>query len=787
MWSLLWTSLRLARRELRGGLKGFRVFLLCLALGVGAIAAVGMLTEALVAGLRADGGNLLGGDIELRVSHQPWTAEQRAFVERNAEISRVIEFRTMARTAGGGRALVELKGVDGAYPLVGAMRLESGMTLAQALARRDGVWGAVVEQTVLRKLGLEVGDTIALGQVEAVIRDTIAREPDRGADGFMLGPRVMVARPVMAQTGLIRVGSLIRYRYRLKLADDADLIGFRETLAERFPKASWRVRDVRNGAPGLKRFVDRMRLFLTLVGLTSLLVGGLGIANAVKAYLDGKSATIATMKCLGAPAGLVFGTYFWQILALAGLGTLLGLGIGALVPILLSGLISEYLPFQARIGLYWGPMVLAAVYGLLTALTFALWPLAQARETPAGMLFRNSLLPSATRPRWRYILATAGLAMTLAVITVATAEIKFFAVNFLIATAVTFLLFLAAGDGLKALIRRLPRARRPGLRLALANVVRPGAATVSIILSFGIGLSVLVTVMVLRANIEFQISERLPDQAPAYYFIGILPDQAERFEQVALAVPSVRDILKVPTMRGRITKVAGVPVDEIEANPRVAWVHRGDRTMTYARTLPKGTTLVEGEWWAEDYSGPLLLSISVEAARGLGLEIGDTMTINILGREMTAKVANLRRINWTTLGMNFVLVFSPGLLSSAPHTFLATAKADEDQELALEAAVTDTFRNVTAIRVRDALEAANRILGNISIAVRATAAVTLLAGVLVLAGALVAGHRRRVYDSVVLKVLGARRREIMAAYLLEYALLGLITALLAAVVGGAAA
>ena len=776
-------SLRLARRELRGGLKGFRLFLLCLALGVGAIAAVGMLTEALVRGLHADGGKLLGGDVELRLSHRQWKPHHRDYVASQAKISYVTELQTMARGNAKSRALVELKGVDDFYPHYGRLTLKAGGELSEALTHRDGVWGAVVEPPVLRRLKLALGDRIELGAIQVEVRGVIDREPDRGADGFMLGPRIMVALPVVAKTGLITDGSLVRYRYRLKLDEGVGLLDFKRALRKQFPRAGWRVRDVRNGAPGLKRFVDRMRFFLTLVGLTSLLVGGLGIANAVKAYLDTKTGTIATLKCLGAPAHLVFMTYLWQVLALAGLGTAVGLLLGTLSPLVLSELIANVLPFKAAIGIYWPPLVLASVYGILTALCFALWPLAVAREIPAGALFRNLVVPTHMRPRLKYLLAILAAASALATITIATAEITRFAVMFVFGVTAALGLFLIVGMGLKDLLRRLPRSRRPSLRLALANLSRPGAATVSVTLSFGLGLSVLVTMMVLRANIEYQVAERLPDEAPAYFFLDILPSQAPDFDKTALSVAGVRDINKVPWLRGRITKVNGIAADKIKPDPGTGWVLRGDRGITYTPVAPKNSTIVEGKWWPADYNGSPLLSLDVRAARGLKIGIGDSMTVNVMGREITARIANLRRIDWGTFGLNFVLVFSPGLLSSAPHTFVATAKADEASELALEVAITDRFRNITAIRVRDALDAINRILGNISIAVRATASVTLLAGILVLAGALAAGHRRRVYDSVVLKVLGARRADIMKAYLLEYALLGLITAGLASLVG----
>ncbi len=772
-------SLRLARRELRGGLHGFRIFLLCLALGVAAIAGVGSLSAALVAGMNADAQRLLGGDVELRLTHREAEPAAVAYLEKTATVARSIEMRAMARAGADKRSLVELKGVDGLYPMFGEVALSVDRPLQDLLA--DG--GAVADPSLLRRLDLSIGDTVRVGEVDYQIRAEVVREPDRGANAFVLGPRLMVAKDSLAATGLIQEGSLIRYFYKLKLPDGVDVRTYLRDLRQANPEVYWRVRDVRNGAPGLKRFIDRMRLFLTLVGLTALLVGGLGVGNAVKAYMDGKTGTIAIMKCIGAPADLVFRTYLAQIMALSLIGVAIGLAVGAIAPPLLAGLLERYLPFEARIGFYPKPLFLALVFGLLTALAFALWPLSRAREVSPGALFRDLAAPAGGRPPLVYLAAIVSTFVILAGVAILTAEQPGFAIWFVIGSAGSMLLFLAAARLLIGVARRLPRPRRPGLRLALANLHRPGAPTVSVVLSFGLGLSVLVAVMTLEGNIGRQVQDRIPEQAPAYFFIDIQPQQVEDFTRLAAAVPGVSEIRKVPSLRGRITMVNGVPSGQIDAAPEVAWALRGDRGLTYTAEMPQGTKVVAGEWWPPDYAGPPQISMDAEIAAGIGVGIGDTLTVNVLGRDITARIHNLRQIDWASMGINFVLLYAPGALEGAPHSFIATANAPPEAEAALETAVTDRFANVTAIRVRDALEAANRILANIGIAVRSTATVTLVAGILVLAGAIAAGHRRRVYDAVILKVLGARRADVIRAYVLEYALLGLIAALLAAVVG----
>ncbi len=781
-------ALTIARRELRGGLRGFRIFLLCVTLGVGAIAGVGSLSDALVDGLRRDGRLLLGGDVELRLSHQPANQAQLDYLEAAGRLSRIIEMRSMARRLDSReRGLIELKGVDDPYPLYGEMQLEGGGDLAGALALHDGLPGAVAEPVLLRRLKLKAGDRVRVGEATYRIAAAIVREPDRGADSFVLGPRLLVAKASLAATKLVREGSQVKYRYRIALPPGTDVVAWIEGLNARFPDAGWRIRDVRNGAPGLRRFIDRMRLFLTLVGLTALLVGGLGIGNAVRSFLDGKTGTIATLKCLGAPARLIFQIYLLLVLALTAVGIAVGLLVGIGTPMLLSDLLSGLLPFQVQFGFHLAPLLLAAVYGFLTALAFAIWPLARAQGVPAGALFRDLAAPMVQRPPWRYIALAALTFAVLAGLAIITVEERRFAIWFVCGAAAAMAAFLGAGLAIVDVARRLPRPRRSVWRLALTNLYRPGAATVPVVRSFGLGLSVLVAVIGVEGNMNLQVTERLPDRAPAFFFIDILPEQAKKFDALAMAVPGVGEVERVPAMRGRIVKVKGIDVAKIKVAPHATWAVHGDRGLTYADLPPPGARIVAGKWWPADYAGAPLISLDVHIAEGMGIGVGDRLTVNVLGREIEAKIANLRHIDWSTLGINFVIVFAPGALEGAPHTFIATAKADERAELPLQLAVTDAYPNITAIRIREALEAVNQILRSIGIAVRSTATVTLAAGILVLAGAIAASHRRRVYDAVVLKVLGATRGRVLATYFLEYALLGLITALLAAGVGTAAA
>ena len=787
---MLALAMTFARREFRAGLKGFRIFMACLALGVAAIAGVGSLASSIEAGLRADGRVLLGGDISLRMTHQPITAEQRDWLAAHAErMDEIVEMRSNAFAVGSeARRLVELKGVDEAYPLFGGLELSGESDLHAALERRNGIWGAAAQPGLLERLGLALGDRVRVGDLEVELRALIEREPDRGTNAFELGPRLMIAEDALAETGLVRLGSVINYTYRLDLPDAVTPAAFREEINKAFPDAGWRIRDLDNAAPNIQRFVDRVGLFMTLVGLTALLVGGVGVGNAVRSFLQGKIATIATFKCLGAPSRLIFLTYMLQVAGIALIGIAIGLLIGILAPLGAIAVLGDRLPVAARYGIYWQPLTLALCFGVLTTLVFSLWPLARAQAVPAASLFRDLFAPITGFPGWRMALVVGALAAILAGVAVVTAADSWLAGRFVLGAIAALAAFWLLALFIMRLSKSAPRPRNMRLRLAIANLHRPGAATAGVIMSLGLGLTVLVAVALIEGNLNRQLNQTLRGETPGYYFIDIQPEQVPVFKQMAADFEVPVRVETVPMLRGRITALRGVPVSEITVPPDEAWIVRGDRGITWTASGPPDPELiVKGEWWPADYSGPTLVSFDAEAAEAFNLEIGDSITVNVLGRNIEAKIANWRQIDWNTLGINFVMIFSPGVLSSAPQTSIATAYLDPDHEIAFETKVTDALPNVSAIRVKDVLQGVAEILVNLGAAVRAIAFVAILAGVLVLAGAIAAGHRRRVYDSVVLKVLGATRRDVITAYALEYGVLGLTTAGIASVIGAGGA
>jgi len=787
--------LRFAARELRGGLLGFYVFVACIALGVMAIAGVGSVASGLADGLAREGRVILGGDLAFSLSLREASADERAFLDRSGGVSLAATMRAMARAQDGRTALVEVKAVDAAYPLYGTVALDPQQPLAQALAQREGAFGAAADPALLARLDLKLGTRITLGSAVIEIRAVLTSEPDKLAGGIGFGPRLLISETALRASGLLQPGSVVRWHYRLRLPDnDATDTAVRAVTAAaqaQLPEAGWEVRSRANASPALERNVERFTQYLTLVGLTALLVGGVGVANAVKGHLDRRREVIATLKALGATGGRVFGIYLTQVLVLAGLGALPGLAIGAALPFLIAWTFGTVLPLPIAPALHPAELALALVYGLLTAAAFALWPLGRAHDVPVSALFRDEVASDLRWPRRRYLVATVLLGCTLAMLAVELAYDRRIAVMFVAAAAAVFVLLRLVAALIILTARRLPRPRSPIVRLAVANIHRPGALAPSVVLSLGLGLAVLVTVIAVDSNLHRQFLAALPDKAPSFYFVDIPDADAETFDAFIRARVPRAMLERVPMLRGRIVAANGVPATDLKPPPDATWALQSDRGITYGDKIPAGSRLVEGEWWAPHYQGPPLVSFEKRIADGLGLKLGDPVTVNVLGRNLTATVANLRAVDWQNLGINFVMVFSPATFRGAPHSHIATLTypggSTTDEEIALLRAVADAFPTVTTLRVRDALDAVGQIVANLALAIRGASVLTLLVAVLVLGGALAAGHRHRVYDAVIFKTVGATRIRLISAYALEYLALGLATAVFGIAAGSAAA
>ena len=788
-------AFRFALRELRGGLSGFYVFLACIALGTAAIGGVNAVSQSVTNGIEQEGQVILGGDLRFELNHRTATDEEYAFLDSLGDVAVLADMRSMARLEDqSDQSLVELKAVDQAYPLYGELVTRPDMPRDDLLGERDGVYGAATQQILLDRLGLITGDRVRLGNATFELRAVIESEPDAVSDGFAFAPRLLVSLDGLDASGLVQPGSLVEYIYKIRTpvgTTPDELRAIEERANTDYRTSGWSIRNRGNAAPSLSANIERFAQFLTLVGLTALVTGGVGVANAVRAFLDSKRNVIATFKCLGAPGGLVTLVYLIQILAIAAVGIAIGLVLASLMPWVAAWALADFVPLPASQGLYPGALALATAFAVITTLAFAILPLGRARDIPATALFREQTFDGERNPRPAYLAAAILLIALLAWLAVETSFSRNIAMTFLAGIGFSFAVLRAVSLGVQALAKRAPRVRSTSLRLAIGNIHRPGALTPSVVLSLGLGLTLLVSLALIDGNLRRQISGNLPERAPNFFFVDIQNDIISDFSTLLTDEAGSQAVLqRVPMLRGRIVELNGQDVATMELPPEGGWVLRGDRGITYSPVVPENSTLVEGDWWPEDYAGEPLVSFSAEEAGEIGVGIGDTVTINVLGRNITARIANLRQVQWESLAINFVMVFSPNTFAGAPHAWLATLTlpdADTAREAQILRDVTQAFPAVTSVRVKDAIDLVNRLIGQLATAIRAAAAVALISSVLVLGGALAAGNRARVHDAVVLKMLGATRRMLIGAFSLEYLMLGAATALFALFAGGVAA
>lgn len=780
---------RIARREIRGGLRGFAVFLACLILGVATIAAIGSVRSAIQAGLAAEGATLLGGDAALSFTYRRASDPERAWMDTTAlQTSEIIDFRSMVVVPRGDtseRALAQVKAVDDAYPLVGAVTLSGGLSLPEALAGQNGLPGAVLHGLLADRLALQTGDQFQLGTQSFVFMARLTAEPDTG-DGFSFAPRALVKTSALENSGLLAAGTLFTSHYRLILPAGADLTALEADASAQFESTGMRWRDSRNGAPGMTRFVDRFGAFLILVGLAGLAVGGVGISTAIRAYLARKTEIIATLRSLGADRRTIFLSYFLQIGFVALIGVVCGTALGAALPLVLGPWIESLLPFPASFQLYPLPLVEAAVYGLLSAAIFTLWPLARVENVRPSALFRDAFGNSRHIPAPRHLLSVTGLIAVLLTLASWLSGATLLTLWFAAGVGFAMILLTLAASGLRALLRRLSPLvrRRAELRWAMQSLGRSSSATTAVVLSLGLGLSVLATVGQVDGNLRTAIARDLPEVAPSFFFVDIQRDQMTTLKDSWATSDIVDTVESAPMLRGVITRINDRPAQEVAGDH---WVLRGDRGVTYAADMPANTKLTAGEWWDTDHTGTPQISFAEEEALEMGIALGDSMTVNILGRDITGTVTSFREVDFSTAGMGFILVMNEAALAAAPHSFIATVYADPDAEAALLKEVSEAYPNVTAIHVRDAANQVSRLVAQLANATTYGASTILLTGLLVIFGAAAAGQAARTYESAILKTLGATRSQILRSFAWRAALLGAAAGCVALAVGLAAA
>jgi putative ABC transport system permease protein len=790
-------ALRFALRDLFGDPRGFGIFIACIVIGVSAISGVSALSRSLAAGLAREGRVILGGDISFNLVHRELDAQERAFLEARGRLSEIALMRAMARRDDGEAALVEIKAVDpSTYPSFGQILLDPSQSLSAALEEKDGAFGLICDATLLARLDVKIGDALMIGDHRFQLRSALVGEPDKLAGGFGYGPRVMMSLAALRATGLTQEGSIVRRLARVAVrgaqgvASDQEVARVADDAQAAFPLAGWEIRKRDAVSPQFSRNLDRFTQFLTLVALTALIAGGAGVANAVSGYVARKRQSFAIMKAVGAPGSRVFAIALTQTLAVAILAIAIGLALGAALPFAAAATLQRVTDLPVAAGFDPAGAAVSALYGLLVTLIFSLGPLGRAHSAPVAALLRDDVEAAHEEPLLRYRVAAGLAAVALVGAVMASSTDWKIAASYLAATVVAFLLLRGIAALIVRLTRALPRVKQPQLRLALANIARPHNLTPALIVSVGVVQTLLVALALVEGAIhaEFERSDRR--KTPNFFFIDAPKAQAAEFQNFLEERAPGAEIEHVPMMRGRIVAVKGVRAEKLRPRDDAAWVLEGDRGITFSDEIPAGSQLIAGDWWSKGEKRPLV-SVESRIADGLDVKIGDEITVNVLGRDVTARIANLRRVDWRSFGINFVLVFSPATFRNAPYSELFTisygAGNDALRDARLTREVAKRFPAIAAIRVKDALDAVDKIASQLALAARTAAGVAILTATLALASALAAGQEARLHDAVVLKTLGATRPWLAGAYALEFALLGAAACLFSLFAGSLAA
>jgi putative ABC transport system permease protein len=787
-WLAGW--LRVAIRDLRGDLRRFAILLACLALGVGTITLVGSVGAALQSALLSDARTLLGGDVEATLSYRAAEPDERTLFESLGKTAEIIEVQGRA-DGGSGSAFLAIRAVDANYPLLGDVTIDDATApLPELLAERDGRYGLVADGLLLDRLGLKLGDDVTIGDAPFTLTGILGKTPDQVTAGMQFGLSVLMSVDAVNATGILKPGVLASWRYKM-LLDGGTFETARATIDARFPEAGWKVNSPRDATADLSRFFDIFARFLTIVGLSSLLVGGVGVSNAIAAYVTERQRSIATMKALGATGPRILFHFLTQVLLLTLVGIVLGLILGTFLAMvilpILGGLLGIAIPAVVDVPTLWT----AAGFGLLTGFAFGYLPLVRAERLRPALLFRSAgaaaeggltrrdlLRPELWLPLGLAIAAIYALA---ALTTNRPLLVLWYAIGVLAA----FAILRGAAWLLQRLLKLVPPLPNAGLRNAIKAIHRPGAPAPVVILSLGLGLALLLLIALIDGNLRHQLDRESIPNAPSFIFMDLFDDEVAALKDFTINDKGVELFSDLPMVTGAIEAINDVPVKELNRTPppEFAFVLDGEIPLTASEALPDNSSITEGSWWPPNMTGDSQVSVFQRLKEPLGLKLGDTLTFRIFGEPVTAKIGSFRDYAWRSGSVNFGFVLSPNALEAFPLSYLGLLKAAPGQERDVGQRLVAAFPDLLFIPVGEALETFTAILANVTTAVEVIGGLAVVSGVLVLAGAMAAGRRQRESDAVVMKVLGATRGDVLRAFLVEYGMLGLLSAVLASLLG----
>lgn len=778
-----------AWHDLRASGASLWVFCACLFLGAALVAATGGLHRLINEGLLADTRQLLGGDLEVDAD-KALPADAVAWMNERGDVSLVVELDTMLGTTADEFLRVELQSMDARYPLYGELVLAPDRPLAEITEFADGQWGVAIDSSLAERLGLSVGDDVYVGSLTVRIRALVVQQPDRALSADWRGAPVLIGEAALTESGLLRPGSRLDFDYRVRTAMPPD--AWQQAFYEAFPDQPWEVRTFEDRSRRIAERLGQLSSGLLIIGLSTLFIGGLGVFNSIHAYLQTKTRTIATLRALGLRNRRLASIYLLQIVIMAGGASVAGALAGGALAMAAAVVVAAEIPISIAFGRVLVPQILAISFGMLTALTFALPALGRALCSEPARLFRgNAGEPSRSPLGWW--LASLACALLIALGILLSFPDTAFAIGFLLTILAVLLVFEIVVRGVRGAAIRLDRhpalAGRFNLRLALANLHRPGAPLRTTLLSLGTALTLLVACVMVVASLVRTINETIPAESPALVLYDIGDHQLADVVAALHRFPGTRRVDTTPLVRSRITALNDIPLTELEQldDGERRDASRDEYDLSYAANNIDDVSIVAGDWWQSPVTGVARMAVEDREAEQLGLQVGDSVTFDIAGRELHVQIDAIFSQKGLQTRFWFEGIVSDGALAGFIDRHVGAAYMDDNATVAAQRQIGAMAPNVITVRTAALLDSARDILGKASIGLAVVAGISLLASLLVLISVMAAGRNRQVYEATVLHSVGARMAVIRRGLQLEYLVLAVITSAFALLMGAAIA
>ncbi len=776
-------------RDLRGAskIRSLWVFCACLILGIALIAVCGSLLQIVRDGFTAQQRYLFGGDLKIS-QRQDISSTQRQWLAQNAQVSRLLELRTMLGTPDGDFSVVELQSVDDAYPLYGQVLLQPDITLQQAVNQSaDGIWGAAFDPALIEQMSLQVGQLVTIGDLQLELRAVIMQQPDRSLTADFRGPPVIIDERALQLSGLLSPTSLIDYDYRIRTEADPD--SWREQLRGEFPQASWEVQTVNERGEFVGRRLDQVASVLLLIGFSTLLIGGLGVANSVNAYLQSKLGTLATLQSLGARAPQVAGVYTGQVALLATLASTIGATTGSALAWLAALSLADKLPINPEFNALLLPTLLAITLGVCTALVFALPTLGRTLSLPTATLIRGATRTPGRLPRG-YVIATAATCLLACVLLLWFIPEPAVAAAFLGCIILLLVLLECMVRLIQLTGKKLAHSRlldgQFSWRLAAASLYRPSGSLRPMLLSLGTALTLLVISALVIASTYRILADTVPQRAPALVFYDLQKTDLQAFDSTVSNLNGYQQHAVAPLVLGRLTQVNGEALSDSSIAER-ALEANDEHKLSYRQSSIDNTSVDRGAWWPNDYSGPTLVAMEDREADQLGLSVGDKLQFTIMEKTIDATLTAIYSQARFETSFWLEAVFTNDVLDPFIARHIGSVYLDTDHDVAAQSALAEEFPGVVTIRTAKVLAASRSILKSAGLAMMLIAGVSLAASILVMASVVAVNRQRQVYEASVLHAIGTRMGVVIKSVAYEYTLLAIVLSLFAMTAGGALA